>query len=242
MANLIKLDNVSIGYEKDAFLDSISIEIRSDQFWGVLGPNGSGKTTLLKTILNIIPPLKGQVIVDKESVYGYVPQNEKFDPIFPISVYELVSMGRYSRVRPGKRLTQADKEIVDRSMESAAIKHLRDRTFRSLSGGEKQRTLLARAIAGEPNLLILDEPTASVDIKGEAEIMELVKRIQAESGLAVIMVSHFIHTVAEFADHLILIDKDDDIFHAGEKSNVLEKESLGNLFGLNNSTRENKWT
>ncbi len=239
MKNLIKFGNVSIGYEKDVFADSINIEVDPNQFWGVMGPNGSGKTTLLKTVLNLIPPVAGQIIVCDKLVYGYVPQNEKFDSIFPISVYELVSMGRYSRVRPGNRLTQGDKKVIDKSIKSAGISDLKDRTFRSLSGGEKQRALLARAIAGEPDLLVLDEPTASIDIKGEVEIMKLIKKIQTGSRLAVIMVSHFLSTVSEFSDHLILIDKDTNNFYAGEKEEVLRNESLENFFGLNLSKEEN---
>jgi len=232
MTNLIKLENVSIGYQKNVFIDSINLAIDCNQFWGVLGPNGSGKTTLLKTILNLLPPLKGQVLFQNKLVFGYVPQNEKFDPLFPISVYDLVLMGRYSRVRPASRLSRADKKVVEKSIESAGISHLKDRTFRSLSGGEKQRSLLARAIAGEPDLLVLDEPTASVDLKGEAEIMQLVKEIQSQRKLAVIMVSHFINTISEYSDHIILIDKDNDFFKAGEKDKILEREGLGKFFGL----------
>ncbi len=233
MKNLIKLDNVAIGYEKEVFVHSINLSIKSNQFWGVLGPNGSGKTTLLKTILNLISPVSGNIVFNNELVFGYVPQNEKFDPIFPISVYELVSMGRYNRVKPGSRISQTDKSLIEKSIESAGISHLKDRTFRSLSGGEKQRALLARAIAGKPNILVLDEPTASVDIKGEAQIMELVKNIQTESELTVLMVSHFLNTVSEFSDHIILVDKDNNIFQAGTKSEVLKKESLDKFFGLN---------
>ncbi|TFG76944.1 MAG: metal ABC transporter ATP-binding protein [Thermodesulfobacteriales bacterium] len=233
MTELIKLENVAIGYEQDPFVDFINLSIEKNQFWGVLGPNGSGKTTLLKTILNLISPVSGTVFFHNELVFGYVPQNEKFDPIFPISVCEMVSMGRYSRVKPGRRLSNIDNEIVMRSMDSAGISHLKDRTFSSLSGGEKQRTLLARAIAGEPNILVLDEPTASVDIKGEAQIMELVRNIQTESKLAVLMVSHFLKTVSEFSDHLILIDKDSNTFLSGTKIEVLQKESLDKFFGLN---------
>jgi ABC-type Mn2+/Zn2+ transport system ATPase subunit len=233
MTELIKLENAAIGYEQDPFVDFINLSIEKNQFWGVLGPNGSGKTTLLKTILNLISPVSGTVFFHNELVFGYVPQNEKFDPIFPISVCEMVSMGRYSRVKPGRRLSNIDNEIVMRSMDSAGISHLKDRTFRSLSGGEKQRTLLARAIAGEPNMLVLDEPTASVDIKGEAQIMELVRNIQTESKLAVLMVSHFLKTVSEFSDHLILIDKDSNTFLSGTKIEVLQKESLDKFFGLN---------
>ncbi len=232
MTELIKLENVAIGYENTAMLDSISLKVESNQFWGVLGPNGSGKTTLLKTILNLLTAVSGDLVWNDKLVLGYVPQNEKFDSIFPISVEEIVSMGRYSRVGPGSKLSKTDIEIVEKSIESVGISNLKVRTFRSLSVGEKQRTLLARAIAGEPDLLVLDEPTASVDIKGETEIMELVKKIQSESKVAVLMVSHFINTVSEYSDHLILIDKDNNFFEAGDKSEIIKRESLDKFFGL----------
>ena len=233
MAELIKLENAGIGYDGSTFIDRINFAICSNEFWGILGPNGSGKSTLLKTILKLIPPVSGKLLLYENLTFGYVPQYEKFDPIFPVSVYEIVSMGRYSRVKAGRRLSESDINVIDRSIDKAGISHLKNRPFRSLSGGEKQRTLLARSIAGEPDLLVLDEPTASVDIKGETEIMELVKKIQSERKLAVVMVSHFLNTVSEYSDHLILIDKDNNIFHAGEKSDVLEKESLDKFFGLN---------
>lgn len=232
MQDLLKLDNVVIGYEKTGMLGPISLKVETNQFWGVLGPNGSGKSTLLKTILSLLPPVSGDVILHENLVLGYVPQNEKFDSIFPISVEEIVSMGRYSRVGPGKKLSKDDYDIVERKIESVGISHLKDRTFRSLSGGEQQRALLARAIAGEPDLLVLDEPTASVDIKGEEEIMELVKKIQTDSKVAVLMVSHYLNTVSEYSDHLILIDKDNNFFEAGDKTEILKRESLDKFFGL----------
>lgn len=233
MSHLIELKNITIGYEKMELLNSINLSIERDQFWGIMGPNGSGKSTLIKTLLGLIPPVSGDIRSKNAIILGYVPQHEKFDPIFPISVCEIVSMGRYSRVKPGRKLSITDYEIAGKSMDSVGISHLKDRTFRSLSGGEKQRTLLARAIAGKPDILVLDEPTASVDIKGEAQIMELVKKIQAESKLSVLMVSHFLNTVSEFSDHLILIDKDSNIFKAGAKSEILKKDSLDKFFGLN---------
>ncbi|MEM7007540.1 MAG: metal ABC transporter ATP-binding protein [Thermodesulfobacteriota bacterium] len=232
METLVKLENVVIGHEKHRLLDAVNLEIKSNQFWGVLGPNGSGKTTLLKTILDLLAPVSGDVAINDEIVFGYVPQSEKFDPIFPISVFEIVSMGRYSRLGPGRKLSDDDIKIIERSMKSAGIEHLKTRTFRSLSGGEKQRSLLARAIAGEPDLLVLDEPTASVDIKGETEIMQLVRTIQSERKLSVLMVSHFLNIVSEYSDHLILIDKDSNIFQAGDKKEILEKEDLDKFFGL----------
>lgn len=233
MTEQIRLENLAIGYENEPFVDSINLSIEHNQFWGVLGPNGSGKTTFLKTVLNLTPVISGNIILHDDLVFGYVPQNEKFDPIFPISAYEVTSMGRYSRVKAGSKLSKTDIDVIERSMESVGISDLKNRTFRSLSGGEKQRVLLARAIAGEPDILVLDEPTASVDIKGEAQIMELVKKIQTQNKLAVLMVSHFLKTVSEFSDHIILIDKDSNTFYSGTKTEVLHKESLDRFFGLN---------
>ncbi len=233
MPHLIRLENVTIGYEEKGLLQTTDLAIERGQFWGILGPNGSGKSTLLKTILGLISPVEGAIEYEDGAVFGYVPQNESFDQIYPVSVFELVSMGRYSRVPPGKRLTADDRAVIEDSIDKVGIAHLSERTFRSLSGGEKQRSLLARAIAGEPDILVLDEPTAAVDIKGEAQIMSLVKSIKQESGLSVLMVSHFLNTISAFSDHIILIDKDNGFFQAGEKSAILKSESLSAFFGLN---------
>lgn len=232
MSHLLELENLEIGYGRKGFLKIASMSIDRNQFWGVLGPNGSGKSTLLKTILGLLKPVGGSIKAENGIVFGYVPQNEHFDPIYPISVYELVSMGRYSRVPAGTRLSEKDNQVIVESLEKVGGSHLKERTFRSLSGGEKQRTLLARAIAGEPDILVLDEPTAAVDIKGEAQIMNLVKNIKEQNGLSVLMVSHFLNTISAFSDHIILIDQDNDFFQAGDKEEILSSENLSTFFGL----------
>ncbi|MGH7848994.1 MAG: metal ABC transporter ATP-binding protein, partial [Thermodesulfobacteriota bacterium] len=136
--NLIELEDVTIGYENKGILGPLNLAIEKGQYWGILGPNGSGKSTLLKTILGLLPAVSGSVKTSGGIVFGYVPQNEKFDPIFPVSAEEIVSMGRYSRVMAGKALGKEDRDLVMMSMDKVGIRHLRDRTFRSLSGGEKQ--------------------------------------------------------------------------------------------------------
>jgi ABC-type Mn2+/Zn2+ transport system ATPase subunit len=240
MANLIRLEDVTIGYENKGILGSLNLSIERGQFWGILGQNGGGKSTLLKTLLGLLPPVSGNIKSEDRIVFGYVPQNEKFDPIFPISVEEIVSMGRYSKVPAGKRLTKSDKDFVMLSLEKVGISHLSNRTFRSLSGGEKQRALLARAISGEPGILVLDEPTASVDVKGEAQIMELLQKIRSADGLTVLMVSHFLNTVTNYADMIILIDKDTGYFRAGERGEVLTEDNLSKFFGLNTGSQQIK--
>lgn len=232
-SRLIELRDVTLGYDKRWLLGPVNLAVERGQFWVILGPNGSGKTTLLKTMLNLLPPLAGRVTSDKNGVtFGYVPQSKGFDHIFPVSVYEITSMGRYCRVPMGKRLSKEDKKIIESSLERVDIIHLKNRAFRSLSGGEKQRALLARAIVGEPDVLVLDEPTAFVDIKGEGRMMELVKNIQPDNNLAVLMVSHFLDVASGFADHIVLMDKENNFFQAGEKSKVLERNSLDKLFGV----------
>lgn len=232
MSGLIKLEDVVIGYENRGILGAVSFSVEEGQFWGILGQNGGGKSTLLKTILGLIPPVSGKIESKPGIVLGYVPQNEKFDPIFPVSVTEVVSMGRYSRVSAGKTFGKEDAEHVMTAMDKVGMIHLKDRTFRSLSGGEKQKALLARAIAGEPDVLVLDEPTASVDVRGEAQIMELVQDIRLQDGLTVLMVSHFLNTVTTYADMFMLIDKDSGYFGAGGSSDVLTEENLNKFFGF----------
>lgn len=232
MSYLIRLREVTIGYENKGILGPLELSVERGEFWGILGPNGGGKSTLLKTLLGLIPPVKGSIERGNGVIFGYVPQNENFDPVFPVTVCEVVSMGRYSRVPAGKKLSVADRAAVSKALDKVGMLRLKDRTFRSLSGGEKQRALIARAVAGEPDILVLDEPTASVDVKGEARIMELVEEIKSETGLTVLMVSHFLDTVTKYADRIILIDKDINLFQAGEKTDLLKSGGINEFFGL----------
>ncbi len=229
---LIQLKDVSIGYVNEGFLKSLSLSIERGDFWGIIGPNGGGKSTLIKTILGLIPEVSGRIDYGDNTVFGYVPQAEVFDRIFPMSVYEIVMMGRYGRIPVGRRPGQTDRKIVDDSLDKLEISHLRNRPFRSLSGGEKQRALLARAVAAIPDVLVLDEPTASVDVRGETEILEHVERVREQSKLTVLMVSHFLNTVSRFADHVMVIDKDNGIFKAGIKDDVLTNEIISKIFGI----------
>ena len=229
---LIELRDVSIGYVNEGFLKSINLSIERGDFWGIMGPNGGGKSTLIKTILGLIPGLSGRIDYRDNTVFGYVPQVEIFDRIFPMSVCEIVMMGRYGRIPVGRRPKQSDRKIIEDCLDKLEISHLKNRPFRSLSGGEKQRALLARAIAGNPDILVLDEPTASVDVKGEIEIMNNVEMIRSENKLTVLMVSHFLTTVSNFADHLIVIDKDNGIFKAGIKDEILGHDILSEIFGI----------
>ena len=186
MSHLIELKNITIGYEKMGLLNSINLSIERDQFWGIMGPNGSGKSTLIKTLLGLIPPVSGDIRSKNAIIFGYVPQHEKFDPIFPISVCEIVSMGRYSRVKPGRKLSITDYEIAGKSMDSVGISHLKDRTFRSLSGGEKQRIAIARALLLDKTIFLVDEVTSALDAESKAAVMSELFR----QDITLVSVSH----------------------------------------------------
>lgn len=223
---LVRFDNVSIGYDGKPFLDGINISIKENQFLGVLGANGGGKTTFIKTVMGLIPPIDGEIKRKNKIVFGYVPQNEKFDPIFPASVVEIVTMGRYSRVSFGKRINKVDRDIVEESMDKVGISKIKNSVFSSLSGGEKQRVLIARALSSEPDLLILDEPTASVDMRGEEEIISLIVKAGKNNEFAVIMVSHYLNSIRNLGDDFIFVDKEQNKFFICDKNELSDNTLL----------------
>jgi len=187
----VQFHDVSFGYDHLFTLEKINFTIQPGDFVGVIGPNGSGKTTILKLILGMLQPREGKVQVLGK--LGYVPQRLHLDPKFPISVRELVLSGRLSQLPWYGRYSQADKDIAERAMETVKIADLKDQRFGTLSTGQAQRALLARALAGEPKLLILDEPTANIDPESSAEIHQILKGLAKH--MTVIMVTHDLTTV-----------------------------------------------
>jgi len=232
MNEIIKLENISIGFNKTSILAGIDLAISGDEFWGVVGPNGGGKSTLLKTVIGLTEPVLGEYYVKEGLSFGYVPQYEKFDSLYPVSVEELVGMGRYSKVPFGKRMKTADWEVVRNSMEMAGVSKLSKKIFRELSGGENQKVLIAKAICGEPDILVLDEPTASLDVRGEAEVMSLIKKLKDEFSLTVIMVSHFTDTIKKYTDRVMLVDKENQVFMTFTKEEAVSSEHLNRYFGV----------
>lgn len=226
---LAELKDVSIGYNNKKILDHISFDIEKGKLIGVIGPNGGGKSTLLKTLLGLIPPLDGTLSYRDCITFGYVPQSSEFDRIFPLSVKEIVLMGRYSRVPFARKPGRNDIDVARDAISKTGIDHLQDQTFRSLSGGERQRVLLARAIAGEPDIIAMDEPTASVDSKGEKEIMNLIKEIKENRKFTIIMVSHFIDSLVKYSDELLVVDKDRSLFRHGSISEITDKKYMNEL-------------
>jgi zinc transport system ATP-binding protein len=203
-------------YNGAPVLEEINLEIETGKLVGVLGPNGAGKSTLLKVILGLIAPSRGQVRVFGEvpqklrhrgEVVGYLPQRPLNNPHFPVSVLDVVLMGRYGRVGLLRRPGPQDQEIARRNLERVGIPHLAERPIGEISGGEQQRVFIARALCVEPRLLVLDEPTVSLDACAQDDVYEMVHKLKEELNLTVLMVSHDIGGVARHVEDIICINR-----------------------------------
>jgi ABC-type Mn2+/Zn2+ transport system ATPase subunit len=231
MATQIHLKELSIGYHKKALLTGISLEIKDGDFWGIVGPNGAGKTTFIKTILGSVAPIHGVVEKSPELIVGYVPQRGTLDDIFPLTALDVVLMGRYSKIGLFKRIGEKDRQMASDLLEKVGIPQLAKKPFRELSGGQKQRVLIARGLATEPNILILDEPTDAMDIEGESNIMKLIMSLHEESNITILMITHILNLIANYAKSLIIIHGD-GIFEAGETEQLLTDENLKKIYKI----------
>ncbi len=209
MEHAVKFKDVSFAYRDSYVLRNVNIEIGTGESVGIIGPNGGGKTTLLNLIMGFITPTVGTIEVFGQSPgiqskkIAYVPQNLRFDRQFPISVMELVLTGRLSRLPWYGVYRKEDKEAALAALEKVNLAGLSQRSFGTLSGGQMQRALIARALASEPSLLLLDEPTASVDSKAEADIYELIASLQKK--LTILMVTHDLRASIEYVQRVICV-------------------------------------
>lgn len=219
---LLDVKNLRIGHEGTPILPPISFTVLPGQVTSIVGHNGSGKSTLLKTLLGLYPKVSGTYELQSVARFGYVPQREAMDPIYPIRVSELVETGRYGLRGIGRWLEKRDRDAIRLAMEETRITHLSRRLFRTLSGGEQQRALLARALCVEPTVVVLDEPTASMDERAATEAMTLTMRLAKERGAAILMVNHFIDLVSRLSDQVVLLDRDHDAVLVGTPAETLK--------------------
>ena len=200
---VIRLKEVWAGYDsQEPILEDINLTVNELDFIGLIGPNGGGKTTLIKVLLGLLKPLKGDVEIMGHSVtkgrryLGYVPQILEFDRNFPVRVDEVVRMGRLGNRHLFQPYTKKDEEIVIQSLEKVEMLELKNRAIGELSGGQRQRVFIARALASEPQILLLDEPTASVDPKMCANIYELLLKLNEY--MTILMITHDINTMSSY--------------------------------------------
>jgi zinc transport system ATP-binding protein len=208
---VIAIDHLSFSYNGDAVLEDVSLEIAERDFVGFVGPNGGGKTTLLKLMLGLLAPTAGRVRLfglpptQARHLMGYMPQHANVDPRFPASVMDVVLMGRVTtgvRLGPYRR---ADRDAADKALRQVDLFDLRRRPYSELSGGQQQRVLIARALASEPRLLLLDEPTANLDLKMEHDLYDLLKGLNEH--LTIVLVSHDLGFVSQFVKRVACVKR-----------------------------------
>ncbi len=190
--SLIELKNVTLGYDNHIVLKNINMEIEDNDFICVVGPNGSGKSTLIKGILGLIKPKKGKITYNtlKRNFVGYMPQETKVDNNFPASVFEIVLSGTLNKV--GLRLfySKSEKKIAEDNLKKLNILDLKNKNFCDLSGGQRQKVLLARAMSATTKLLILDEPSNNLDSKSKKELYKTIIDLNKKENIAIIMITH----------------------------------------------------
>ena len=217
MTTLVKLENVGLQRNGRQLLENISLTIHPGEIITLIGPNGAGKTTLANIILGLITPDSGTVVRAKSLRYGYMPQKLSIDHTFPLSALRFL------------QLAEKDRLTCFSAMEKTGIQHLAAAPLHSLSGGELQRLLLARAILRKPDILVLDEPVQGVDITGQEEVYRLITRFRNELGCAVFMISHDLHLVMGATDRVICLNQ--HICCHGEPELVSVDPAFTELFG-----------
>lgn len=230
-APLLALEGGAIGYGRRPLLAGLSLAVTPGDFLAVVGPNGGGKTTLLRTLLGAQRLLSGRLVRPRPVRIGYVPQREHVDAIWPFSAGEVVLMGRVPALGPLRSPRAADVEVVRRALARVGIEDLANRWYGELSGGQRQRTLIARALAAEPELLALDEPTSGMDPGAELSTMDLLHDLQRGTPLAIVMVSHRIEAVANYASTIAFVDQEAALFRVGAVDEMLRPEALAALYG-----------
>lgn len=214
--NIIEIEGVSFAYNEDLVLENVSLNIHKGDYLGVIGPNGGGKTTLIKIMLGLLNPSKGMVKMFGQDIHsfkdwsrvGYVPQKViNFDVNFPATVFEVVAMGRYGKKGLFKSLNKGDKNIINESLKQVEMFEFKDRIIGDLSGGQQQRVFVARALAGQPEVIFLDEPMAGVDVLAQDQFYQLLKKLNHELELTLVFISHDIEAVVNEVTEIAFVNR-----------------------------------
>ncbi len=232
---VIDLDGVTFGYTQTPVIEDISISVAGGEYVAVVGPNGSGKSTLMKLSLGLLSPDDGNARLfgnpaasfDDGQRIGYVAQHASATKAMPITVREVVKMGRFPHVGFGS-LSATDWEIVDRALERVGMSAFADRRITQLSGGQRQRAFIARALAGEAELLVLDEPTVGVDAESVVSFYELLDQLSAD-GITILLIEHDLNAVTDHVNRVICLNR--TVYFDGPTETFVQSDALDRAFG-----------
>jgi len=247
---IIELDRVCCGYDERSVLKDITFDVHKGEFIGIIGPNGSGKTTLLKVIDGILTSWDGNIRINGISIGKFcrenlakiiavVPQESRM--IFPFTVFETVLMGRAPHLGKWRFEGEKDLRIASRAMEMTDTISLMDRNINALSGGERQRVFIARALAQQPDIMLLDEPTAFLDIRHQIDFFDLIRKLNIEEALTVVIATHDINMASLYCDRIILL-KSGLIHSAGSPKEVITTKNIMEVYETNASVDINPVT
>ncbi|MDQ3099282.1 MAG: metal ABC transporter ATP-binding protein [bacterium] len=238
----VQIENVSFSYGNEVILSNITLDIEQGDFLGIIGPNGSGKTTLLRLMLGLISPLKGNISLFNKPIkefnewsrIGYVPQKAaRFQTKIPVTVREVVSLGRVGKAGIFSSLTNHDTNAIETALHSVGMEKYKDKLITELSGGQQQRVFIAKALASEPELLILDEPTVGVDIEAQDEFYELLAELNKKSfngnQLTLIIVSHDIDVIVNEVNKVACLNR--TLVYEGTPKDFIKEDYMEKLYG-----------
>jgi len=236
----VETEDLVCGYDGRDVLHGVTLRVPVGGFLGLVGPNGSGKTTLLRALAGIVRPTRGTVRVMGQPVgmlspralartIAVVPQS--LETVFAFTVEEIVAMGRYPHLRRLQPQSAADRDIVERALRDAGIEHVRDRPVTEISGGERQLAVIARALAQEAQILLLDEPTSQLDLAHQREVMRLLLNLNRARGTTMIMVSHDLNLAAAHCDTLAVLSQG-RLHSVGPPATVLNEETVATVYGV----------
>ncbi len=240
MSVIIEVENLSFGYTQTKILKDLSFEVTPGTFIGIAGPNGAGKTTLLNLLCGLVNPETGSIQVDGADIESYSAKElaqkiaivrQEFVPVFDFTVTEMVSMGRTPYLGTFGFESKADKEIVAEAIDMTDTAEFADRPLGELSGGERQRVFIARALAQDADILLLDEPTSFLDLKHQVGIYDLLKTVQTEKGKTIVVVTHDINLAAQYCDKTLLLGADSG-WQYGHVKDVFSPKQIEKVFDV----------
>lgn len=245
----IEVENLQFGY-KEKIIDDISFKIEEGKFVSLIGPNGSGKSTIIKLLNHLYSPWKGKILIDNEDINNFskkelarkislVPQNTIVD--FDFTVEDIVLMGRYPHKKRFERYDERDYDIVYEALKATNTFHIKDRYVTEISGGERQRVIIAKALAQETPILLLDEPTSHLDINHQMEVLNLLSRLNEEKKTTIIIAIHDINLALRYSDEIIILDSG-KIIDNGKPEKVITEENMMKVYSIKVAIERNKYT